>query len=60
MEIARRTYDRHKVLMRCLMLLGVDEKNAREDACRIEHDISSTSYEAIVRHLEKNGISDKK
>lgn len=56
MKIARSMYDRHKVLTRCLVMLGVPEDLAREDACRIEHDISAESYEAILHHMQKHGM----
>ncbi len=51
--IADSIYDRHKTLTRCLQLLGVSEEIAREDACRLEHDISQVSYEALKEHLKK-------
>ncbi len=50
MAIARRMYDRHKRLSEFLIRLGVDPQTAREDACKIEHDLSDASYEAICRH----------
>ena len=56
MEIARNIYDRHKTLTRCLLLVGVDEEHAREDACKMEHDISQVSYEALVKFLKDRGI----
>lgn len=52
-EIALRVYDRHKTIKSFLMSLGVDEDTAREDACKIEHDISQESFEAIRRELLK-------
>ena len=52
MEIARRIYDRHKALTRFLIQLGVNEADAREDACKIEHDISTATYEAILKHIQ--------
>lgn len=52
MEIARTMYTRHTVLSEMLMRLGVDEKTATEDACRIEHVISEQSFSAIQQHLE--------
>lgn len=58
MEIASRVYDRHKTLTHFFMHLGVDEKTAREDACKVEHDLSQVTYEAIVRHA--SGILPKK
>lgn len=54
MEIAKRIYDRHKILMRFLTQIGVDETVAREDACKIEHDISTDTFEAISRFIEGN------
>ncbi len=50
--IARRVYDRHQTLKRFLMSLGVPEAIAHEDACKIEHDISQESLEAIRQHLQ--------
>ena len=53
MEIAQRIYERHKVLTRMLTMIGVDEKTAEDDACKVEHDISPETYEAIVRQLKQ-------
>lgn len=53
MAIAREVYDRHKVLTRFLVQLGVDEETAREDACKIEHDISPATLKAIREHLDQ-------
>ena len=50
MEIAQRMYIRHKMLTDFLMRIGVDADIAREDACKIEHDISETSFDAICRY----------
>lgn len=55
-EIARTIYDRHKTLTHCLILVGVEEKLAREDACKMEHDISQPSYEALVKFLRDRGL----
>ena len=52
-EKARRIYERHTVLLKLLMDLGVDEETATEDACRIEHYISDTSFNAIKAHMQK-------
>lgn len=52
-EIAMRVYDRHKTIMSFLVHLGVEESIAREDACKIEHDISEESFNALRRHLLK-------
>ncbi len=53
LEIAQRMYTRHKLLTEFLVLLGVDEEIAREDACKIEHDISRESFDAICAHVKK-------
>lgn len=53
MEIASHIYERHRVLTDVLIRLGVDEKTAREDACKIEHDLSESSYQAIRRHTHR-------
>ena len=50
-QIARKIYDRHKAITRFLMQIGVNEIDAREDACRIEHDISAATFEAILRQI---------
>ena len=49
MEIATRIYTRHKVLTHFFMKLGIPEEIAREDACKVEHDISPETFEAISR-----------
>ncbi len=54
-EKAKRIYERHTVLSRLLMNLGVDEETATEDACRIEHYISDRSFHAIKEHMQKYG-----
>ena len=53
MEIAAQMLDRHRTLSQFLMALGVDEKTALQDACRIEHDISQQTFEAICTHAKK-------
>ena len=50
---AKSIYERHTVLSKVFMLLGVDEDTATEDACRIEHYISDTTFNAIKDHLKK-------
>lgn len=53
LDIATKIYERHNVLSQWLISLGVDEETAIEDACRMEHDISDTSFAAVKRHLIK-------
>ena len=52
-NIAEKIYERHNVLAEALKMLGVTEHAATADACKIEHDISDESFEAIKRHLKK-------
>ena len=54
LEIAQTMYTRHTVLSEMLMRLGVDEKTATEDACRIEHVISAVSFSAIQQHVKQS------
>ncbi len=54
LAIAERTYERHNVLTECFIRLGVDKAVAEDDACKIEHVISETTFEAIKKHM---GIS---
>lgn len=49
-EFAEQLYERHTVLTNMLMALGIDEKTATEDACRIEHVISDRSFAAVKAH----------
>ena len=53
MEIAQRIYERHKVLTRMLTMIGVDAETAQEDACKVEHDISIKTFNALKTQLEK-------
>ncbi len=54
-EIAEKIYQRHTILTTMLMSLGVDGETASDDACRLEHAISDKSFDAIKKHLEKEG-----
>ncbi len=51
--VAAKTYERHTVLKDLLIRLGVDADTAAEDACRIEHHISDTSFAAIKQFTDK-------
>lgn len=53
LEIAHKVYERHCVITKTLIQLGVPESIATEDACRIEHDLSEESFLAIKNYLEK-------
>lgn len=54
-EIAKRIFERHNVLTQMLIALGVSPEVAREDACKMEHDISAESFEKIKEHLLTKG-----
>ena len=53
-EIAEKIYARHTLLTNFLISIGVDEETASEDACKMEHSISDTSFDAIKKLTEKN------
>lgn len=53
LKVAETMYERHKIISKGLMMLGVDEMTAVADACKIEHDISEKSFTAIKNHLDK-------
>lgn len=55
-EIAEKIYARHTLLTHFLVSLGVDEETAAEDACKMEHSISDTSFAAIQKFAEENDL----
>lgn len=57
MDIAKKIYERHKILTSILVKLGVDEKIAEDDACRLEHDLSDESWVAI-KNIYKEKFED--
>lgn len=52
-RVAAKIYERHEVLTHMLLSLGVDSENASRDACKMEHDISDATFEAIKRNFQK-------
>lgn len=52
LKLAKKIYERHTVLSQALVALGVDEKTAAADACKIEHVISDESFEALKKYLK--------
>ena len=52
---AKVIYERHLLLSQLFENIGVDEKTASEDACRIEHYISEKTFDAIKKHMQKYG-----
>lgn len=55
-EIAQRIYNRHKLLTKFLVALGVSEDTAAADACKMEHDLSDETFEKIKAHAQKYGV----
>ncbi len=53
-EIGRKIYARHELLTKLLVKLGVDRETAAEDACKMEHAISDTTFAAIQKHLNED------
>ena len=54
-KCAKQIYERHTILTALFIRLGVDEKTAVDDACRIEHYISDETFRAVKDHLSKYG-----
>jgi Mn-dependent DtxR family transcriptional regulator len=53
LEIAEKTLEKHELLAQMFINLGVSETTAYEDACKVEHDISDETWEAIKKHAKK-------
>ena len=56
-EIAQRIYNRHKLLTKFLVALGVSAEIAAADACKMEHDLSDETFEKIKAHAMESGKS---
>ena len=56
-SVAERTFERHTVLTKLFIQLGISEETATADACKIEHDISEETFEAIKKHAQARGIT---
>ena len=54
LALAEKIYERHTVLSELLMRLGVDEETAVKDACKIEHDLSDSTFETIKKHMAEH------
>ncbi|MBP5091571.1 MAG: metal-dependent transcriptional regulator [Bacilli bacterium] len=52
-EEAVRIYERHQVLTKTFICLGVDPEVAKEDACKVEHDISEETFQALKKYINK-------
>ncbi len=56
LKIAEGIYERHQIIAKALVALGVDEETALEDSCKVEHDISNQTFEKLKEYLIKKGI----
>ncbi len=54
LNIAENIYERHTFLRNFLISIGVDEKTAESDACKMEHAVSEKSFEAIKKYINNN------
>ena len=52
-EVALEIYERHNILTKYLVSIGVDEETASQDACKMEHHISQVTFEAIKKQINK-------
>lgn len=55
LDIAEKVYERHNLIAQLLMELGVSKETAFADACKIEHDLSDETFDALKLHLSKYG-----
>ncbi len=55
-QIADQVYERHRVIAKALMALGVGEETALSDSCKIEHDLSPETFLKLKEYLTKKGI----
>ncbi len=53
LELASYVYEKHEIISTCLMMLGVSSTTALEDACKIEHDLSDESFDALKAYYKK-------
>ncbi len=53
-EIAEMIYERHRLLTEWFVKIGIDPEIAADDACRVEHDISRESFEAIKKYIKSH------
>ena len=53
LELASYVYEKHNIISTCLIMLGVSSTTAMEDACKIEHDLSDESFDALKTYYQK-------
>ena len=56
LAIAQKVYERHEVIAKALIALGVPEEIAYEDSCKVEHDISQETFDRLKDYLKKKNI----
>ncbi|MBE7036832.1 MAG: metal-dependent transcriptional regulator [Ruminococcaceae bacterium] len=54
LAVAERVYERHQIIAKALIAIGVDEATAYEDSCKIEHDISQETFEKLKEFLKRD------
>ena len=60
LEVAERIYERHTILSKMLVSIGVSEATALEDACKIEHDLSDETFRCIKKHFNERMAKEQK
>lgn len=56
MKIAKNVYERHEIIAKALIAIGVDDTTAYEDSCKVEHDISRQTFEKLKDYLKKHNV----
>lgn len=56
LKIASQVYERHEILTKLLLYIGVNEQTAIEDSCKIEHDLSEETFEKLKEFIEKSKL----
>ena len=59
LEVASKIYERHSLLSSFLVSLGVSEKTADADACKLEHHVSDESFAAIKKYVDESKENNK-
>ncbi|MDL2215657.1 metal-dependent transcriptional regulator [Ruminococcaceae bacterium OttesenSCG-928-N02] len=54
MLVAQRVYERHMVLIDLLLAIGVTAETAKEDACKLEHELSEETFARLQEYYNKN------
>lgn len=55
-KIANNVYERHEMLTKFLIYIGVDEDTAKEDSCKIEHDLSEITFTKLKEYLKNTNL----